>query len=594
MYLLLKRGSIILQILQTPYNTINMKRTRYNIPNTITVSDGSKVCAPETQVVTNPSHYNFYATPLSFKGMYNPSKIDLKSLYNGLQGTIVKGQEKGLGPKYTTNETITNALKSLITKNETINEVAKNQLTRMRAYAANFRAFLTGKDIKPVEGYSQDTEKFINELQTHLPILNKTANEAGLSPEQIDFMNDFIAQTSPTLYSMGFDDAIPHSTQVARKCMLETRKQGGTKLDILQSALVGWLHDPKFPVAYSWSNLATHPIIASSIAEETLNKPENIKSLDNLFKGNKTAATKFVNGVSEALLINNDSDFVMKNVILHKAGFMKNSEAGIADLVEGVEDIAQKRFIASQKGEVPPLFAPEMRKKMQEVSLGTGIMGVNVDKLKTAIEELSTEYPGLSSKFWQDIFYGNVSDKKLLSDAKKNLDSKGAIVELKVKGDNLFCHHKEVQNAPFAANSLIVADPMLLSPHKIISEGSQKTILGRIESYCDSFNNNVKSVPIEYSGSAKEWQKKVLTSMVKSADELTGNKNIQKANENSSLSMDEQIQKLIELIKNKETWGQYADVEPALKDSSFEKTISTISKNYNDTAESSKEMFAVS
>lgn len=573
----------IFKITNVGYNTNNMA----NIKST---EDKNKALTDSKQTTTNSINAQMPIN-IGFRGVYDPSKLKVLSIFTGLKGIVTNGEKSGIGPNYIANENITKVLESILNSKTPASGDLKLALTKMKTVANNFRAFTTGKDIKPISDFYKDTEKFISEMQTNVPILNKTAESVHLSKEEIKFMNSFIAQTAPTLYSMGFDDAIPHAVQVSRKCMIETLKQGGSSVDILQSGLVGWLHDPKFPIAYSWSNLATHPIIASSIADCVLDNPKNKTALFKLCGINKT--NKFIRGVSEALLVNNDSDFVLNKVILNKAEFMPNSETGVADIVEGVKDLAQKRFEASQKGEVPPLFPIALRNKMKEVQLETGIKGISTDKLKLIIKELSDKYPELCGDFWQDMMYGEVKDKQLLLDVKNKLEQNGGIIGIKVSSDNLFCHHKEVTNAPLAAKSLIIADPMLLSPHKIIKEGTQKTIIGRIESYCDSFDKNVKNVPLEYLETAKEWQKKVYTSLIKSADELTGNNSLVHINFGNVFSIDEQIKLIKTLINNRTTWGKYADLEPSSGNQGLEKIVSTISKNYTHTAENSSEMFSI-
>lgn len=544
----------------------------------------TKLSQAETTLV-KPS-YAHYASLVNFNGIYDPSNLKMKEISLGLKGFFFKDGRPVVGPDYTANDFITKELTELLTNGKLLGEAGKAELTEMKTYASNYQAFITSKETKPMSEYGKETEQFLETLQTQIPMLNKTLKDVGLSTEETDFLHNFIAQTAPTLYAMGFKDAIPHSTQVARKCMVETYKKGGTSTDILQSGLVGWIHDPKFPGANSWENLATHPIIAESLAYDTLNRHQNKVFLSRLLGGGVAKVNKFIDGVAEALPINNDSKWVTDNVILPKFAS-----------INGVKELAQKRFEAPQKNELPPQFPSEIREKMQKVTFETGIKGIIISRFKSALKELSAEYSESPGTFWQATMLGKVKDKALLSDLKNMLEKNGGIVDIKVNGDNLFCHHQEVMNAPHAAKSLIIADPMLLSPHKIIMEGSKEenTVLKRIQSFCKSFNNNIGNIPKESIGSSKQWQKEVYTSMIKSADDLTGSHYLQKFEENNASNIDEQIDTLSKILKDESTWGIYSNMEPTdiTKSIDIKKVADTIKQNYEITAENSKEMFSI-
>ncbi len=534
---------------------------------------------------------------VSFCGTHDPSKSKMGEIYSGLNG--FSDQKRLFAPKYFAKPSVSKDLLSFIRGENPTNPKTIETIMQMKTKAANFQAFFTNKDVKTVGDYKTDTLNFLSGIKENVKMINKTIDQVGLSPQEAHLLYKTIAETSPILFTMGFGDAIPHAAQVSRKCMIETFKQGGSKEEILQAGLIGWLHDPKFPLDFCWNNLATHPIIAGSLAYGILNKPENRREISLIFNGNKEKTDKFINGITETLFINNDSAFVMNKVILHKIK-LPHAEEGMADWIKISDKTAQERLLAPSQGKKPAEFSKDVRKQLQIVSMDTGISGISIDKLELILRDTYKDFPELKNKtsveFLQELSEGLINDKVLLNKIREKLEENHGIISIRVPGDNLFCHHQEVKNAKLAAKSLIIADPMLLSPYKIVLEGTQNTALGRILSFCDSFNDNVKYVALEYKYTAKNWQKKLYESILKSADELTGTSTLsdfQKNNENTSL--DSQIKELFKLIKNNENWGIYANISPADNEQRKElRTLArTIKKYYDEAAENSPEMFGV-
>jgi hypothetical protein len=86
----------------------------------------------------------------------------------------------------------------------------------------------------------------------------------------------------------------------------------------------------------------------------------------------------------------------------------------------------------------------------------------------------------------------------------------------------LLAHHDDVDNGKIAAMALTVADPLLLSPHKIIESSFEETLGKRVRSFLNSFSANVTFLPQAQKAIGKLWQKELLDSMLKAVSELTG------------------------------------------------------------------------
>lgn len=580
-------------------NTLKLK---YNSSNLMSINN-------KTTSITKLPNYN---QTVYFAGLYDPAIKLQRTICTGLNAWGERGQY--FGPKYFASMSVVREILSHIRGENPVKPNTLKALMELKARTANFQKFLpdeapnlpfeklkTGEGIKGIDGYKASAENFLSELRTHIATLDRTFGLIKLPDQEKNLFYGFVAETAPTLYAMGFEDAIPHATQVARKCMITAYKRGGTSVEILQAGLVGWLHDPKFSGAYSWSMLATHPVIAGSLAKSILSKAEMFNKLKLIMSGDEIKANAFIDGVSEALFINNDSKFVMDNAILHRFKFVPHAETGVSDWVRISEATAHQRFFAPSKAEDVQLFPNEVRDEMHRVSLSTGIKGVSKEKLELVLREVCKSYPDeldgkSSADFINDVMLGKITNKALLVDVRRGLEAQDGIYSIRVPGDNLFSHDQEVVNARLAAKSLVLSDPMLLSPYKILLEGVQTTVLGRINSFLTSFNDNVKYVAKEFSEGAKKWQKELYSSMLKAADELNGTSNFQELEKTfEQLSLDAQISELSKKVSDENTWGKYANVVPKDPEQSeiFHRITTAVKKHYDEAAENCQEMFAI-
>ena len=517
----------------------------------------------------NLNHSN-YSDMISFHGIYDPAIATQKAITRAFRSFD--------GPSYFPFPSIVEKLLVFIAKDTPLDEKTLQSLTRMKAHASNFQAFVAGKSLRSLETFKAETGSFIDELRQNIPLLKQTMKEVKLPEKESDFLLSFVAQTAPTLHAMGFSDAIGHSTQVARMCLLKAHSEGAQSSELLQAGLVGWLHDPKF--SGHFENLATHPIVAGSIAREILSDNKNRPLLLSILRNDITRMKKFVKGAVEALSINNDSIWVNNNVINKK----------VASAVSESQALLSQRLEATSNTTEPIQFSADLRAKLKALRADTGIRLIDSRKLSRATSKMP--YEGTVRDLFEHLLDGRITDPEALTAIRKNLEANKGIRNITVPADTLFCHHKEVKEAPLAARALIVADQKLLSPHKIIMAGFQETVFGRICSFCDSFNQNVNNMPIEDSLSAKKWQKELYKSMLETADELTGQNKLQEATQD--LPLEEQIAAMNKLIQDEKTWGQYALIKP--KDSpesvDLQQLVSIMSQKYNKAAEASKEMFA--
>jgi hypothetical protein len=142
-----------------------------------------------------------------------------------------------------------------------------NTIVKQKMYCSNFQSLVMNDDLQTYSYYEEMTTLFLTLLKQEIKELYRIFSVLSFNEKELLIFSQFVANSSLVLFYMGFADAIPHAAQVTKKCIVEAFKRSSYKYQILQSAIVGWIHDPKFPIKFSWSNLAAHPIIASAIAE---------------------------------------------------------------------------------------------------------------------------------------------------------------------------------------------------------------------------------------------------------------------------------------------------------------------------------------
>lgn len=575
-------------------------------------------------------------------------KEEINNIKNGLRGW--PKDENILAINYFPSESEADALYKLLHKNKTIDEDNLNLLISTKTRTSNFHNFIIGDPLNNFDFYKKETKNFIVELQAEISELINILEKICFTPEEIELFLLFVSKTSALLFNMGFTDAITHAAQVTQKCIVESFKRNSFNYEILQSAMVGWIHDPKVPIRYSWSNLATHPIIACSIANIVLKEKEIYKKLDHyLHKQCSINTNNFIEGVSEALAINNDSEYVFKNAILYRPEWVPSpiEPAGVVDqlnslstedlktiginnlsdnLVSIFENEAIDWFENAAQDKKVTKFSKDIETTLKEIKLETGIKGIYKSIFNHSLSLVSSEYNiNTETDFFNELIDGKITDTTLITQLRKtiydfNQKNEKVFISPTVQGNSLFCSHLEVKHAKTAALSLEISDPLLLSPHKLLAEGLKGTALEQIIEFMNSFEKNIKYLPNNALAGGKIWQRDLYYSILNSADELSNKNRVNEflskyhnldalhkpffpnaSNKVDLNVIDQQIQELVELISDPKTWinenskedyGKLNIKTPKNK-IMISMLFNTLKKNYDLATVTSPEMFGL-
>lgn len=563
-----------------------------------------------------------------------------------------------IAPCYKATQIETQALFNYIHNNKSISKSVLNLITKNKACSANFQRLIIGQNILSYnsEFYKSQVKTFLYELKYGIFTLNKVFEKSGLTKVELKLFHNFVAMTASTLFNLGFADSVNHSVQVARKCVIEAYRKKLSKVELLQAAMVGWIHDPKLPGNYSWSNLSTHPVMASAIALDVLTQTEMQKEIELYLKKhtflekNRKNFELFVKGVVEAVAINNDSKFVLDNAIfirpewapglpesggvIDQVSTMTHNElisCGIGfdseELIKDIKEIALDRFYAPSNLKKPASFNNETLKVLKKVKLETGLIGINIGPFKNICCEMAKEYDFINtqtlSEIIDQILLGTINNDTFITSLNSHLQAtqkaeKSIITNVKVCADKLFCHHDEMKFAPYAAFNLAIADRLLLSPHKILEAGVQNTVLGRVISFMDSFEDNIQTLPKLAQCGGKIFQRDLYVSILKTIDKLSNNNNFNTfnasliglpekylpfntvASKNIDLkTISLQVEYLEYLIKESKNWYNktnqinFAEIDPknTLEKKNYDLVLDTFKEYYDFTIEQSPEMF---
>lgn len=440
-----------------------------------------------------------------------------------------------LAPKYKPSPDEVKAIYDLLHYNKPISTVIFDLITKNKAKANNYQNFIINEPIFNFDSeyYRKQTEQFIYDLKASCLKIDKLFKKLHFTKIETEIFHLFVAKTASILFYLGFADAIEHSGHVARKCVLESYRHNKSRIEMLQSAMGGWIHDPKLPGKFSWNNLSTHPIIASAIALDVLTQPDFLNKIELCLKhynaNNHITLNleSFVKGIVEAVAINNDSKFVLDNAILIRPKWAPGmpETGGVIDQVSSmsyedllalginydsddlaheITDIAINRFYAPSNMIKPAPFNQDVLKVLKKIQIETGLKGIYFEAFFKICQKLGSKYDFLNTQSilttFDQIILGEISnEKEFLTDISTMLkefhNTEGdAFILTKISADKLFSHQDELKFAPCAASAIAIADRLLLSPTKIIEAGTQKTVLERLESFMNSFTDNIKTL----------------------------------------------------------------------------------------------------
>lgn len=525
-------------------------------------------------------HKDVYLKSVSFAGANHPPVKLIKNIILDLKGE----NKNAFSPDYICSEAkelMSKFFGEKVQKDSGVYEQLFKLLQEKKTVAENFKSMMIGDEFHPKAFFAGSVKTFLEEMSEQLKSISDMASKVGLKENEINYLRKIITDSAPTLFLMGHSDAIGHASQVCRKCMVDTKRQKADNLSILQSGIVGWLHDPKFSSGYSRENLATHPIIAGALLNEFVSS-----SQQNLYKILKDYDMKksfdlVIKEMQEALYTNNDSSYIVNNVLLARMPYFSEKE----ELMQ----IVNKRLTASSKGNDAPIIPEKILAQLRQTQFETGIKKIDNERLNQAISNLfpSKEHDSLKPDFLKLVLEGEYEPKSKAKDFIVELKKIGAISDTKISSNYLFIHQQELESARFLGENLVNADLLMLSPQKILKEGFEPTLFGRIQSFCNSFDDNIKNISLEHQQSAQQLQKKVFISMLNAMDKL---KNLPEKDYSQT-----DVMTLREIIRNPKTWGEYGEMIIGDKSSknSVEVFIKKIEGEYKASVDNNQQIMKV-
>jgi hypothetical protein len=493
-----------------------------------------------------------------------------------------------IGPDFFASQAVERALYSFITSGKRLSHSARMSLSRGRARINNFYKLLSASPVfhfTAPDCHLDETKVFLSQLEEQVKIWkNGSFTNLDMSEREQQIYWRVVAKTAPVLFNMGFNDAIPHSAQVSRLAASMARHMGGRHSEILQAAIVGWLHDPKLHPAIDLSheNLATHPVNAAGLAWTVFHTQAIKRLLVGYFAGNKSALDSFIDGTVDALGINNDSRFVQMTVVLPT--YVKRVSGLFGDqLASQFESVLVARLESAATGKKPRELPPHLHGVLSQIRLDSGLRGLSKIGLATSFEEAQIDASDPVA-FIDAILDGTstISNDQLFRLRLPLLHY--AVLSVDVDSATLLHHHQEVvDSGQIAAKALVIADPMMLSPHKVASV-YKVAFIKRLESFVASFDDNNRLMPKDARESGTRWQRAVYLSMLLAADRLCGTSSM---NEFKAMhpcgSPAKDVDALRAVLLQEKTWGRFAQVEGTMESNAdVKQAISALEAAYVD------------
>ena len=494
-------------------------------------------------------------------GTYSPSSNELMAIRNALLGW---SDVDGIGPEYFASKRVERALYKFLLSGTRVSPAVLKSLSKGRARVNNF-FYLINQGIRPTapkqpDCYLDETTLFLEQLAEQAEIWRRGAFvNLDMSRQEQEIYFRVVAKTAPVLFNMGFVDAIPHSAQVSRLTASMANHLGARHSELLQAAIVGWLHDPKLnpKIDLSKANLATHPINAAGLAWCVLHDSEVAKMLLTYFDGRKDRREGFIDGTVDALAINNDSRFVQMMVVL-PTYIERVTEVFGPGPASQFKTVIEARLESAAKGRNPRSLPHHLQGILSQIRLDSGLCGISKHMLSQAFAaaELDVDDPvGIV----EDILDGKLSISMDELARLKTGIIEHAVLQVLVDSATLLHHHQEViDSGRMAAEALVIADPMMLSPHKVASVYDNE-IIERLRSYVASFDDNNRLLPKGAQEKGLQWQRAVYLAMLSAADRLCGSSLLATfEREHTATTVVEDIDDLRTLIIDEATWCKYA------------------------------------
>jgi hypothetical protein len=244
-----------------------------------------------------------------------------------------------------------------------------------------------------------------------------------------------------------------------------------------------------------------------------------------------------------------------------------------------IEQVFTNRFSAPSRGakKLPHLSSRQLN-QINKVYFSTDLRGINIAALQNNAGQFT-----ITPEALRHLLNGEPNDQHRWNQARELIQaqpSKAFIINPKVKGGTLTSHHAEVKKGRLAALGLATADPLLLSPHKVIAQTKGDTVLDRLKSFLGSLDDNLQYLPQEAQINKPLWRKQVLESILASAQEVTGNQ--EPFANPSGQDLQAEGDALKAHLLEASTWGDFATMQPADNPPEFQRFLSTLKTNYEE------------
>lgn len=496
-------------------------------------------------------------------GQFSPDRGELFGIRTGLTGWK---EVDGLGPDYFLAPPDEQALLDFVFGILGDTTALSLALADKRARVVNFFDLLAGEsDYLPLlpASFAAETAVFLKQLKQQVNIWRTGAFKSlDFSRQERLLLAHVSAKANPVLFMMGFADAIPHSSQVGRLCASMAQQLGARPSEVFQAAVVGKLHDPKYEgrLDLGRQNLATHPVVAAALAGLVFDDPRIRGELRKYFHGVEARAVDFVDGLVDVLGLNDDSWFVQIMVVLPTYIKRISAKYGAA-VAAGFKSVMEGRLKSAASGDPLPDLPPHLHGCLSQEMMDSGLRGISKHAWQQAVTDAGITGVDAVELFNQLVGgeLGTVTQAQVADIRKALRANADAVLTAKICATRLLHHHKEVvPSGRIAGSALVIADPMMLSPHKIFVV-YETSVMARLRTYCDSFDDNIRLLPACADDTGPPWQRAVYLSMLLACDKVMGTTlvaHFEKSHATTDTKTD--IADLKALILDAANWGTYA------------------------------------
>lgn len=431
-----------------------------------------------------------------------------------------------------------------------------------------------------------DTLPMLQELATSVCLLHRcTVGLLGWPQALWRVLLHWICLTTPVLYGLGYHESVTHGAQVARWCVLSAQlKAPGDIWLQLQAAMVGWFHDPKLHVRLSIDNVATHPILASIMARHNLMHPWMHNVFYDAWRqhppqtlgatlsgvGVPDKLVEVYQSIEEALAINSDSRFVMDTFIvpaIQRRLPTQELQDELTTFLNHWHDSADVGFVGEKMGALKSAVSEPLWEALSETTLYSGLLAIKNESWAQAYQWLKATRgigDGVSAeRFYQRVLQGQVDTHDAVQSMQHwmrqaELMEETPFVKWAIPATLLLTHHQRVCN-PVLAECLAAADPLMLSPHKILqARPVEEPLVQRVKSYLASLQDNMQDILDDNrlpKGMVDGWHRQVLMLLVRVATRFNPQAAL------GGIHAERSLAEWHEVLSKPETWGSVAWVD---------------------------------